>query len=131
MKSLSDYVEQAQTDIFEENGAFFAFGDKQFEEKKVEGVKYVSIGMGLIAPKENADKMMKDLSDTHEKGVALRLEEYGMSKIAQYELGNYECQISMDYSDAHAVLKDYGITDEQMKAEWDIFWAYCVENDLF
>lgn len=131
MKSLSEYVEQAQTDIFDENGAFFAFGDKQFEEKRVEGVKYVSLGMGLIAPTENAKKVMEEINDTHERGVALRLKEYGLSRIAQYELANYESQISMDYSTAHDVLKDYGITDEQMAAEWKIFWNNCVVNDLF
>lgn len=131
MKSLSEYTEKAQSDIFEENGAFFAFGDSQFNEKKVEGVKYVSLGMGLIAPKDNAKKVMEEINDTHERGVKLRLEEYGLHKIAQYELANYESQISMDYSTAHDVLKDYGITDEQMKAEWKIYWAYCIENDLF
>ncbi len=131
MKSLQDYIEQGQTELFDTLGAFFAFGDEQFNEKKKEGVRYVSMGYGLIAPKENAKTLKEGIDNEYKRGIELRLKEYGLHRIAQYELGNYESQISMDYSTAHDVLKDYGITDEQMVAEWKIFWAECVKHDRF
>lgn len=49
-------------EVMEQNGAFFAFGTKQFDEQKVDGVKYVSFDSGLICPKENADKLNKELA---------------------------------------------------------------------
>lgn len=49
-------------DIIKQNGAFFAFGNKQFDEQKVAGVKYVSMGNGFICPKENADKLNREIN---------------------------------------------------------------------
>lgn len=34
MKYLSDYIQQPQTALFDELGAFFAFSNKQFDEVK-------------------------------------------------------------------------------------------------
>lgn len=42
-------------------GAFFAFGNAQFDEKKVEGVKYASLGMGIICPLDKVDELAKEL----------------------------------------------------------------------
>ncbi|WP_456303359.1 DUF7659 family protein, partial [Vibrio lentus] len=44
-----------------EAGAFFAFSNKQFDEAKKEGVKYASLGMGLICPVDNAKQLMTRL----------------------------------------------------------------------
>lgn len=43
--------------VLKTNGAFWAFSNKQFDEQKKEGIKYVSMGQGLICPKENAHKI--------------------------------------------------------------------------
>ena len=51
----TDYL----TPILEANGAFFAFSQSQFDEQKKEGVIYVSMGAGLICPKENAENALK------------------------------------------------------------------------
>ena len=131
MKSLNKYVDNAQSKVFEENGAFFAFSDKQFDEHKVEGVKYVSVGSGLICPIGNAKEVIAGVNTTHAEGIKLRLKDYDLSRIIQYELANYECQISMNYSDAFDVLKDYGVDQEMMDKEWKTYWDYCVEKDLF
>jgi hypothetical protein len=48
--------------VLNNNGAFFAFSDKQFNEQKKDNIKYVSMGAGLICPKENADKLDKELT---------------------------------------------------------------------
>lgn len=57
METKQDKISQ----VLSQNGAFFAFSDKQFNEQKQEGIKYVSMGAGLICPKENADKLNKEL----------------------------------------------------------------------
>ena len=131
VKSLTEYVEEAQSKVFEENGAFFAFSNDLFDEKKLEGVEYVSIGSGLICPIVNAKAVIDGVNSTHAEGIKLRLKDYSLSKIIQYELANYESQISMNYSDAFDVLKDYGVDKDMMDKEWKIYWDYCVKNDLF
>ena len=48
MKYLSHYTEEATTKLLTKYNGFFAFGQKQFDEAKKEGVKYVDRGAGLI-----------------------------------------------------------------------------------
>lgn len=47
--------------IMEKHGAFWAFGNAQFEAKKKEGVKYASLGAGLICPVDTHEELIKDL----------------------------------------------------------------------
>jgi hypothetical protein len=63
MKFLSDYMNENQSALFAKTGSFFAFGQKQFDEKKKEGVVYVNMGGGLICPKENAKQLNDGLND--------------------------------------------------------------------
>ena len=131
MKSLNKYTDELQSILFDENGAFFAFSKSQFDESKVDEVKYIDVGAGLICPVDNAQTVINGVNNIHEKAVKKRLNDYDLSRIIQYELANYECQISMDYSDAFDVLKDYGVDQEMMDKEWKIYWEHCVKNDLF
>lgn len=48
-------------EIMQKHGAFWAFGDKQFEEKRVEGVKYCQLYAGLICPVDNYTALAEDL----------------------------------------------------------------------
>lgn len=66
MKYLSHYLEEAQTKAFEKAGAFFAFSNSQFDEKKKDGVKYVDMGAGLICPKENMVTLARELNQATE-----------------------------------------------------------------
>ena len=63
MKYLTNYIEEAQTMSFDRAGAFFAFSNKQFDEKKVDGVKYINCGAGLICPKDKVEQLMKELKN--------------------------------------------------------------------
>ena len=117
MKSLTDYIEDAQTEAFNKAGAFFAFSNDQFNEKQVEGVKYVSVGAGLICPKPNVESLMKSLDETHKAGIAQDLAENGKKAIIHRELGNHEYSITWDIEPTSAALQGYGITDEEIKAE--------------
>ena len=47
--------------IIEKYKAFWATGQKQFDEQKVEGVKYVGLLEGLYCQKENEDALIKEL----------------------------------------------------------------------
>lgn len=49
--------------VLDNNGAFWAFGDNQFKEQRVDGVAYVSLGAGLICPRENVEKLEKELNE--------------------------------------------------------------------
>ena len=131
MKYLSDYLNDKQSAIFNQYGAFFAFSQKQLDEKKKPGIKYASLGNGLIAPYYEADNLYHALGRCHKAAIAQDIAENGINAIIQRELGNYECQISMDISDAVDALQSYGITREQVQTQWPEYWNKCVENDWF
>jgi len=116
MKYLSDYVKDAQTAVLEKYGVFFAFSNEQFAEKKKDGIKYVSVGMGMIVPKENVEMVLKALKKVTKDGIALDIEENGHEAIIKRELNNYECQYTGDIDIVVKALKDYGITYDQVLA---------------
>lgn len=131
MKYLSDYMEDAQTKAFTKHGAFFAFSKEQMREQQKAEEQYVSCGAGLIAPRATAKSLMLELNEIHDNAIKLDIAENGIKAIIHRELGNHECQIVGDYSEAVDVLQPYGITEDQVKAEWREFWNICVENDYF
>ena len=131
MKYLSDYTNVKQTKLWNDNGAFFAFGDKQLDEQKQEGVSYVSLGMGLIAPKENASKIIEGLESIHMEGIQQDISDNGIKAIIHRELANHEAQITNDISDTVEALEFYGITREQVSEEYPSYFKHCVDNDYF
>ena len=131
MKYLSDYTNVKQTKLWNDNGAFFAFGDKQLDEKKQEGVAYVSLGMGLIAPKENASKIIEGLESIYTEGIQQDISDNGITAIIHRELSNHEAQITNDISDTVEALEFYGITRAQVRAEYPSYFEHCVANDYF
>jgi len=131
MKYLQDYINDEQTRVFEKYDAFFAFSKKQFEEGKKEGMKYVALDSGLIAPKENIKNLFDALEDIHNKGVKKDIAENGISSIIQRELSNHEAQITMGISDTVDALDGYNITEDQIKEEYNTYFALCVKNDWF
>lgn len=131
MSTAREYAQNAMFDLFESHGAFFAFGTKQFEEQKKEGVVYVSLGAGLVAPKENAKAILKGFNEINSNKIARDIKENGKEAIIQREFANYECHIGGDYSDAQEALESYGFTDEDFKEQWPIFMERCIEHDLF
>ena len=114
MKSLSDYIQNQQTKLFNDLGAFFAFSNKQFEEKQKEGVVYVSMDAGLICPKENVKQLVKRLSEIHKLGTKKDLKENGKRRIIERELFNHECLYTGDISDCIDALSGYGISDVEI-----------------
>ena len=131
MKYLSDYTQDKQTAVFDKFGAFFAFSTKQFDDKKRDGVKYASLGAGLIAPFYNADNLYHALDSINKSAIQQDIAENGIKGIIHRELGNHECQITMYYGDVVDVLAPYGITASDIKAEFSEFMQVCIDNDYF
>ena len=107
MKYLSDYMEAKQTALFNETGTFFAFSDKQFKEQYTEGIKYVSLGSGMITPKKYANKVIETLYKIHKEAILEDLEDNGIQGVIQRELENYEVYYTNDLDPVTEALKDY------------------------
>lgn len=131
MHSLSHYTEAAMDELFNNLGIIVAFSNKQFQEKKVEGVTYINAGSGIIVPKDNLKAFNEGMDSVVSDGIKKDLDENGKDAIIQRELANYECHISCDFEDAYDALKDYGITHDEVAAGYKVFFAHCVEHDLF
>lgn len=131
MKHLRNYVEEEQTKLFNKTGTFFAFSDKQLNESRKENVEYVSLGYGMICPKENAKEVISGLEAISKKGIAADIKENGISAIIHRELGNHEAQITGEVEDTMSSLCGYGVTEEQVKEEYSKFYQHCVDNDYF
>jgi hypothetical protein len=107
MKYLSDYMEQAQTDLFNKTKTFFAFSDKQFKEQYTEGIKYVALGSGMITPKEHAKEVSQELQKIYKEAMAQDLKENGIQGVIERELGNHEVYYTNDIDPVMEALKDY------------------------
>lgn len=114
MKYLKDYTTEPMKALMSSTGAFWAFGQEQFDEKSVEGVKYASLGAGLICPvdsvkafNEGYDKVIKD-------AIAEDIKENGKEGIIKRELINHECFYTGEVESVVDELKSYGYTEEDI-----------------
>jgi hypothetical protein len=114
MKYLSNYTETPISKALEEHGGFFAFSTEQFEREKKEGVTYVNMGSGLIAPKDNAKKLFEALDKAHREGIKQDIAENGKEAIIKRELYNYECFYVGCVDDCVDALEDYGYTRQEI-----------------
>ena len=114
MKTLNSYTSDKISAAMEKHGAYFAFSKTQFEEKQVEGVKYVSDGSGMVCPKENYNQLIEEMNEIYAEGVKQDIAENGLTAIVKRELANYECYYTNDIEDAVDALESYGITHEQV-----------------
>ena len=131
MKYLSSYTEKPTSELIKNNGGFFAFSNKQFEESKQDGVKYVRLYSGLIAPKENVKAIMKGIDDINKYGVEQDMKDHTIRQIVFRECGNYELQYSYDgLKEITDTLADYPIKQEDIKKYYNQFIQHCIKNDL-
>ncbi len=130
-------MEEAQSAAFTKAGAFFAFGQKQFDEKMKPGIKYASLGAGLICPSEKADELMKDLDAAWENGVAQDVAENGAEAIIEREYFNHECQLTSDTEDARNAIEAHRsafpelFTEELIVKVFRNCFTKAVDNDWF
>ncbi|GAB7225913.1 hypothetical protein VoSk93_51340 [Vibrio owensii] len=114
MKYLSDYTQQPQTALFDELGAFVAFSNEQFDAAKKKGIEYVSLGMGMIVPKNNAKKLIERLEEIQKEGIKQDIAENGKEAIIRRELFNHECFYTGDICDCVEKLEDYGYSYDEI-----------------
>lgn len=108
-------AQEQQTQLFDEMGAFFAFGQNQFDEQRVEGVEYCTVlNAGDCVPVENAPQFAKRLSAIHREARERELNEKGIDKIIEEELVNHECFYTGDVAPAVEALAYYKVTTEQV-----------------
>ena len=103
-------MEKPQTELFKKTGTIFAFSDKQFEEQEVKGKKYskyVSLGSGMITPKEYANKVIETLSKIHKKAVNQDLKDNGKDQVILRELLNHEAFYTGEIEDTIHSLEGY------------------------
>ena len=137
MKTLNSYTDTLTSKLFDDNGAFFAFGKNQFDEKKKEGVNYVSVGSGLLCPKENAKKVLTEFERIFDDAVRQQVKEFGAEKIIRHEYFNHETQITGDTDQVIAVLGTHKelfpelFTDEIVLEVCRKCFADAVKNDWF
>ena len=131
MKYLSNYVTDGQTKLFQSTGAFFAFSDEQFNKSKIDGVKYASLGIGMICPTATVKELLAGLESTRTAGIAADIAENGILAIIRRELSNHEAQISCDIEDTVDALDGYGITRTMIQDGYGSFFQECVDNDWF
>jgi hypothetical protein len=137
MKHLSDYKNDAQTALFNETGAFFAFGKKQFDEKRKEGVTYVDMGAGLVAPKENAKRIHDEIDAIERKAIEADVKENGATKIIHREYFNYESQLIGDTTNAREALAGHIemypdlFAPEVLRSEFENCFLLACDNNWF
>ena len=134
MKYLNDYIEKGTDAVYNKHNVFYAFNDEQLQEgtsKSPEGTKFVSMGMGLICPKENVKQFIEDYDDVLQAGIKQDIKENGIKAIIMRELANHECQISMDISDCVNKLSEYPITEADIQSHWKEYFQQCIDNDWF
>ena len=128
---MQSYIEPLQTKLFNELGVIFAYSQQQFNEARVGGVEYSTLGMGLIVPTDNVEMFHTGHKKVVEEAVKLCLAENTIKDLIYNSLANYECQITMCIDDAVEALEVLGITREQVRAGWAEYYQYCVDNDYF
>lgn len=112
---MCDYIQQKQTELFEELGVFFAFSNEQFASKRKPGVKYCSaLNVGDCVPVDNAAEFCRRLAVIHEEGREKELAEKGLDVIIEEHLVNYECFYTNDVQDAFDALGVYNVTYEDV-----------------
>lgn len=114
MKSRSDFSQQAQTDLFNELGVFFAFSNEQLGEQAKPDVEYVNLGAGMICPKPHAKEVVRRLDDIYRSSIAADKAAHTAEQIIERELANFECYYVGEIEDAVDALGDYGYTTEQI-----------------
>jgi len=124
-------VTSAQTAIFDKYGTFFAFSAGQLNKGKKEGVKYESGPGGMVSPVGTVRKVYQELGELNDKKVKYELENNSIKDLIWDSLANYECQITGDWDDAVEALEEYGITADQVKAEYPAYFQHCCDNDYF
>lgn len=115
MVSFNKFIEERLSLLFEKYGVFFAFSSEQFSKNKKENTEYVSLGSGMIIPKDNVNVFQEEYQSLLKQSKKEYLNKYPKEEIVKYELINHECFYDGEYHRAHEELKDFGISLEEVE----------------
>lgn len=107
MKKYTEETYERKEFDFKKHGAFFAFWDDQFEEQKEKWVDYVSLWMGLVAPKNKYKKIIKLYKAHNKKENERRKKIEGIDKIIEYEYNNHECGYTWSIADLEFLVEEF------------------------
>ena len=123
--------EKRLTAISNKYGVFYAFSKEQFDKKiNRDLIPYSRLGHGGFIPKVNAKKYIEEENSLWSWKKDYLLNTIGKKELIQYELGNHEAQLGGIESTVDA-LEGYGITREEVQAEYKDFFQKCIDNDWF
>jgi len=118
---MTDIVSQAVA----KNNGFWAFSTEQFlNQYKKTLTPYVNLGGGLYAPKKEYKKLIKDVNNASNEIVKIDKMNNSNKDIIWRELQNHEAQYT-DTSDTIEALKNYGISADEVNAEYDKYIKSC------
>ena len=104
-------------EALKKHGAFFAFNKEQYEKEAKPGIRYISLGAGLIAPKDTYKELIKDIEAATAARIKEDLEQNSIEDIINRELANHEALYTMDIEDTVRALEGYGITEQEIQKQ--------------
>jgi hypothetical protein len=136
MKNIENIMNEAKqttdtqiTALIASSGAFYAFGQAQYEAQKTEGVEYVQIGCGLIIPKDQAQTFSDQRNEIFKAHYEAIKQRASKEDIIFNELMNYECFYNCDsYDDAVNSCAFYGYTKADVDQVYKERYAETVER---
>lgn len=137
MKYLIDYMEKAQSELWAENGAFFAFSTEQFKKQSKENVKYVFLNFGLYCPAENIKKVLSEMDKIYTEAIKQDVLENGAENIIEREYFNHECQITHSIDDLLSSIEGYKkmfpdlFTEEKIRLVVENCFNEAIKNNWF
>jgi len=137
MESLSTIMQEKQSKALKLYGAFFAFGQSQFNEKAIPEIQYVSSYAGLICPKIWVKDLKKELDNIFINAINYQVKTFGAKRIIEYEYFNHETQLGygidglMDAISSHIKMFPELFTPEIIKEVCDNCFQKAVENNWF
>ena len=131
MKYLQNYSEEKINKIIKNHGGFFAFNNNQFNDNKKEGVIYCRLYGGLIAPKNKADYIIKQIDIISKKAIKQDIKENGIKNIIFRDCSNLELQFSYNgIEEIIDYLKDYNFNKKDIEKHYNNYIKHCIKNDL-
>jgi len=107
----SKYTTKPIAELMDKLGGFFAIGTEQFNKKKQPNVVYADLGMGLVAPEENAKELMDGRKAIHRSK---------REDVIKYELANFESYYTGCIDEACEALEIYSITRDEVQKVFKI-----------
>lgn len=119
MTDLKNRHKKEISSLMGKYGVFVSTSDNQFEEQRVEGVKYCAIDAGAWSPVDNAGEYLhrfRRMTDAHSAEI---IREIPKRDIITYELDKQNCISTGEYSGAVNALQCYWIRPEEVEK---VFW---------